>query len=246
MLRLYRSVQAKEAFDFDSEILFDQATELIRKSGLDPQDGNLRIVLTKDKSVVHLSDAVYPDPQMFDNGIVTATLQWERVEPQIKVFRGDYKKAVADRMCETTLHGLPYEILLCDSQGKITEGSRSNFFVLHKDTVFSPPESIILIGITRKYVMRALKQAGLKYCERAFSLQEIIDMKKTDLEGSQDVAVFVTSSPFDILPVRSIDDEEFLSANNSRLKDISLTYSCITDQYVQSRMIPDEINHSIL
>jgi len=91
-----------------------------------------------------------------------------------------------------------------------------------------------------------LKQAGLKYCERAFSLQEIIDMKKTDLEGSQDVAVFVTSSPFDILPVRSIDDEEFLSANNSRLKDISLTYSCITDQYVQSRMIPDEINHSIL
>lgn len=29
MLRLYRSVQAKEAFDFDSEILYDQSMKLI-------------------------------------------------------------------------------------------------------------------------------------------------------------------------------------------------------------------------
>ncbi len=246
MLRLYRSVHAKEAFDFDSEILFDQAMELIRDSGLEPSDGNLRIVLTRDKSVVHLSDAVYPDPQMFKEGIVTSTLAWERVEPQVKVFRGDYKKAVAACMLEPTPFGLPYEVLLRDFGGKITEGSRSNFFVLFDDTVYSPPESMILIGITRKYVMRALSEAGLLYKEQTFSIDELTAMRDNTSNRPEDVAVFVTSSPFDILPVRSIDGEKFLSADNLRLKAMSDAYSRITGQYVQSRMIPDEINHLIL
>lgn len=246
MLRLYRSVQAKEAFDFDSEILYDQAMDLIRDSGLESPDGNLRIVLTKDRSVVHLSDAVYPEPGMFRSGIVTATLEWERVEPQVKVFRGDYKQAVAERMREPTPFGLPYEVLLRDSKGKITEGSRSNFFVLHKDTVYSPPESMILIGITRKYVMRALRQAGLQYREQTFSLNEIVTMRDRGSAGSEEVAVFVTSSPFDILPIRSIDDEKFLSADNPRLKEMSEAYSRITDQYVRSRVTPEEMDLSIL
>jgi branched-chain amino acid aminotransferase len=246
MLRLYRSVQAKEAFDFDSEILYDQSMKLIRDSGFEPQDGNLRIVLTKDRSVVHLSDAVYPERGMFEHGIVTTTLAWERVEPQVKVFRGDYKTAVAKRMLEATPYGVPYEVLLSDSTGKITEGSRSNFFVLYKDTVYSPAESLILIGITRKYVMRALEQTGLAYKEEMFSLAEIVAFRDKDPMKPEEVAVFVTSSPFDILPIQSIDDANFFSADNARLKEMSDAYLRITEQYIQSRIMPEETDQSII
>ncbi len=241
MLRLFRSVQAKEAFDFDSEILYEQAMKLIRDSGPAPLNGNLRIVLTADRSVVHLSDAVYPQRSFQENGIVTAILKWERLEPQVKVFRGDYKKAVAERMQEETPFGMPYEVLLCDSAERITEGSRSNFFVLYKDTVYSPPESMILIGITRKYVMRALEQADLKYEEKIFSLDEILAMRDETPGEQMNVAVFVTSSPFDILPIQSIDDVRFFSADNPRLKRISEAYLRIVDRYVQSRTMPDEM-----
>ena len=239
MLRLYRSVMAKEAFDFDSELIYEQAEQLIRDQA-EGSDGNLRIVLTRDTSVVHLSDAVYPDPCLFQKGIVAATLEWERVEPQIKVFRGDYKTAVAERLNDRTSYGIPYEVLLVNSDGKITEGSRSNFFVLHGDTVYSPPESTILIGITRKYVMKALSEASLHYEERTFSLDEISKMRDDPSFALADTAVFVTSSPFDILPIASIDDERFLSSENQSLIRISEAYMRILEQYIDTRRIPVE------
>lgn len=239
MLRLYRSVMAKEAFDFDSELIYEQAEQLIRDQA-EGSDGNLRIVLTRDTSVVHLSDAVYPDPCLFHKGIVAATLEWERVEPQIKVFRGDYKTAVAERLNDRTSYGIPYEVLLVNSDGKITEGSRSNFFVLHGDTVYSPPESTILIGITRKYVMKALSEASLHYEERTFSLDEISKMRDDPSFAPADTAVFVTSSPFDILPIASIDDERFLSSENQSLIRISEAYMRILEQYIDTRRIPVE------
>ncbi|NLO62664.1 MAG: hypothetical protein GX099_04455 [Clostridiaceae bacterium] len=239
MLRLYRSVMAKEAFDFDSELIYEQAEQLIRDQA-EGSDGNLRIVLTRDTSVVHLSDAVYPDPCLFQKGIVAATLEWERVEPQIKVFRGDYKTAVAERLNDRTSYGIPYEVILVNSDGKITEGSRSNFFVLHGDTVYSPPESTILIGITRKYVMKALSEASLHYEERTFSLDEISKMRDDPSFALADTAVFVTSSPFDILPIASIDDERFLSSENQSLIRISEAYMRILEQYIDTRRIPVE------
>ncbi|MBN1891705.1 MAG: aminotransferase class IV [Clostridiales bacterium] len=239
MLRLYRSVQAKESFEFDSEVLYEQAMRLIRDLCVEEQEGNLRIVLTSDHSVVHLSDATYPERSMFEKGVVTATLKWVRIEPQVKVFRGDYKQAVAERMGKETTYGIPYEVLLCDSDGKITEGSRSNFFVLHEDTVYSPPESMILIGITRKYVMKALEIAGLKYKEQTISLKELVALQDSDSCSPSDVAVFLTSSPFDILPIRSIDDVCFYSAANQRLKRLSEAYMQIVHHYIQSRKQPE-------
>lgn len=239
MLRLYRSVQAKESFEFDSEVLYEQAMRLIRDLCSENPEGNLRIVLTREYSVVHLSDTAYPDQIMFKEGVVTATLKWVRVEPQVKVFRGDYKQAVAERMSSETPYGIPYEVLLSDSEGKITEGSRSNFFVLHEDTVYSTPESMILIGITRKYVMKAMEIAGLKYKEQTISLDELVALQNSDSCRTSDIAVFLTSSPFDILPVRSIDDIRFFSAGNPHLKKLSEAYMKIVDHYIQTRKQPE-------
>lgn len=239
MLRLYRSVMAKEAFDFDSEFLYEESMKLIREIAGSDSDGNLRIVLTKEQSVVHLSDAKYPEPSMFEQGIITSTLRWERIEPQVKVFRGDYKKAVAQCMGRPNSFGIPYEVLLCDSQGKITEGSRSNFFVLVEDTVNSPPESQILIGITRKYVIAALHNAGLSYREHSYSIADLKKMMQ-ESEGKADPAVFVTSSPFDVLPIRSIDDISFRSSDHPMIKKLSNEYISIVNKYIATRNMPDE------
>lgn len=234
MVRLHQSVAAKENFDFDSEKIYADSVRLIRESTPLLVEGNIRIVLTQKSTLVHLVDVEYPSEDMNKRGIATSTIVWERFEPQVKVFRGDYKSAVAQAFQKDSGLGKPYEVLLKDVAGRITEGSRSNFFSLHNGTVYSPPESQILIGITRKYVLNSLEQAGLKYIEKAFTLDELISMRDEYSDEQGSFAVFVTSSPFDILPVRSIDQAIFQSATCPPLGLVSKIYQSSIEYYIQS------------
>jgi branched-chain amino acid aminotransferase len=237
MVRLHQSVAAKEDFAFDSERIYVDSMRLIKESMPTIAEGNIRIVLTQNNTLIHLVDVEYPSAEMNRRGIATSSIVWERFEPQVKVFRGDYKKAVARAFQEDTGFGKPYEVLLKDGNGRITEGSRSNFFCLHNGTVYSPPESQILIGITRKYVMSSLEQAGLKYIEKAFTLDELVSMRDEYSDEPGSFAVFVTSSPFDILPVRSIDQAIFQSATCPPLGLVSKIYQSTIEYYIQSRKI---------
>ena len=176
----------------------------------------------------------YPTDEMYKEGIVTRSLTWERVEPHVKVFRGDYKKAVAQAQTTPTSFGMPYEVILRGNDGKFVEGGRSNFFVLKGDTVYSPSEDLILIGITRKYVKDAISEAGLILSEGAFTMEELVRMETEEDDGPPDMALFVTSSPFDILPVASIDDQAFSSAKCPKLQDLMAAYQKIVHAYIDS------------
>lgn len=242
MVRLHRSVEAKENFLVDSNRIYETASKMINEAVPEITDGNLRVVLTSRSILIHFSDVYYPTADMYRQGIVASTLSWDRFEPQVKVFRADFKQAVADTFVKATCFGLPYEVLLRDNNGKIYEGSRSNFFVLHNKTVYSPPSSQILIGITRKYVMISLEKAGLAYSEKSFSLEEIVAMRERSAIERTAFALFVTSSPFDILPIRSIDNEEFGSANCPNLQTLSREYQSIVNLYIQSRQSEEEDN----
>jgi branched-chain amino acid aminotransferase len=230
MERLHKSVAAKENFPIDPDTYRFIAENMIWESGA--SDGNVRVVITKTKYLIYFSNMTYPTPEMYKEGIVTKSLTWERVEPHVKVFRGDYKKAVADAQNTKTSFGMPYEVILRGNDGKFVEGGRSNFFVLHKDTVYSPSEDLILIGITRKYVKDAIKDAGLKLQEGAFTMEDLVKMEKEEDDGPPELGLFVTSSPFDILPVESIDDVKFRSAQCSKLQDLMASYQKIVHEYI--------------
>ena len=235
MLRLMQSIEMKENFELDTEALYDDAVRLIRESDPVVYDGNIRIVITRTSRLIHFSHVFYPSGDLFSHGIATSLLSWERLDPQVKVFRGEYKAAVAASLATETSFGFPYEVLLTDRKGQITEGSRSNFFVLFKGVVYSPPEELILIGITRKYVLQAVREAGLVYKEALFSLADLITMRAGEKGNTESLALFVTSSPFDILPVRSVEDEVFHSAYNSDLAKISEIYQMIVQHYIEAR-----------
>jgi branched-chain amino acid aminotransferase len=232
MERLHKSVAAKENFPIDPDTYRFIAENMIWESGA--SDGNVRVVITKTKYLIYFSNMTYPTPEMYKEGIVTKSLTWERVEPHVKVFRGDYKKAVADAQNTKTSFGMPYEVILRGNDGKFVEGGRSNFFVLHKDTVYSPSEDLILIGITRKYVKDAIKDAGLKLQEGAFTMEDLVKMEKEEDDGPPELGLFVTSSPFDILPVESIDDVKFRSAQCPKLQDLMASYQKIVHEYIDT------------
>lgn len=230
MERLRKSVEAKENFPIDPDSYRFLAESLIWDSGM--ANGNIRVVLTKSLNLIYLSNMTYPTEEMYRDGIVTRSLTWERVEPHVKVFRGDYKKAVAEAQSTPTSFGMPYEVILRGNDGKFVEGGRSNFFVLHENTVYSPSEDLILIGITRKYVKDAITEAGLLLKEGSFTMEELVKMEKEEDDGPPKMGLFVTSSPFDILPVASIDDVKFRSASCPALQNLMASYQKIVHEYI--------------
>lgn len=223
LARLIKSVKGIEDFPVDTAFIENECYKFLHEQYPSFKEGNLRIVLTKSDILIHVCEANIPCKEHFEKGIKSSLLKWDRVDPNIKVFRGDYKSAVAEAFARSGA----YEIVLADSNDKLYEGSKSNLFIVVGNKVYSAPDNKILLGITRNRVMSSMKEAGGELVIDMFSLEEL---KKT--EGA---ALFVSSTPFDILPIASIDDYVFDSANNPLIKRISECYLDQIAKYINER-----------
>ncbi len=217
--RLSKSVKGIEDFGVDTDMIASEAKRFLKDIRFE-EEGNLRIVLTNDKLVFHICEGFIPSEDVFRSGISTNILNWERVDPNLKVFRGDYKAAVAEAFARNN----PYEVLLTDRNNKIYEGSKSNFFAVIGNEVYSAPDDKILIGITRNRVLRSLDNIGATLVTGTFTLDELKE---------RGAALFVSSTPFDILPVTYVEGVKFDSVSNPVLTQISREYKAITDKYIK-------------
>lgn len=206
--------------------LYEDSCRLIAVNGIEA--ANLRIVLLEGQAVIHLTPSNYPSQDLFEQGVPTGILAWERESPNIKIIRSDYKAAIAARFAENGPFGRYYELLLADHLGYLTEGSRSNLFFIRGTTVLTAPENRILKGITRKHILKAIAAAGGELAEGMLTVPEI-------RLGACDAA-FLSSSPFDILPIRAIEDIRLDSAVNLLLRQIDAAYRVIVENYVRLKM----------
>ncbi len=224
MARLRASVKGLEDFALDTDLIVKETYSYIRT--LNITSGNIRIVLTNSELLIHSVDVKMPTSEDFALGVNTTLFDWERQTPNLKIFRGDYKTAVNKRFTEANAHGLPFELILRDNAGRLYEGSMSNLFVVRDGKVYSAPDSKILIGITRRRVITALQRSGLELCEGMFTLEEL---------KASSCAMFVSSTPFDILPIRYLDDFALDSAEDPLVKAISSEYAKYTSEYINKR-----------
>jgi len=80
--------------------------------------------------------------------------------------------------------------------GMITEGTHTNFFAIKDETLYTAPQSkLILSGITRKIVLELCDKFNIDY------LEDFID--KNELKNFDEF--FITSTTKEITPVTSID-----------------------------------------
>jgi len=163
--------------------------------------GNIRFCLQKKSGnnpdlICFFTPWFYPDECTYLSGVQLATYSHERPNPGIKKwddkFRSDVRQCIRD-------HGV-YEALLLNSEGEITEGSRSNvFFIDASDRLLTPPGHSVLPGITRKYVLQICRDMGIDVIERVISLPELKDLP----------ACFISGTSPKVLPVRQIDQYRF-------------------------------------
>jgi branched-subunit amino acid aminotransferase/4-amino-4-deoxychorismate lyase len=90
------------------------------------------------------------------------------------------------------------EAILLNSKDEVSEGSRTNIFLIRKNILFTPDEkSGCLLGITRKAVLDIAISERIKVCEKSIELEELFIADE----------IFLTNSLIGIMPLTLINNK---------------------------------------
>jgi branched-chain amino acid aminotransferase len=97
--------------------------------------------------------------------------------------------------------------LLTDDEGRITEGTGANFFILRKGRVYTAPGRNILLGVTRAAVLDLLGQLSIPAVEEHFGLYEVVNADEA----------FFTGTSYAIMPCTRINGQAIGSGRPGEL-----------------------------
>jgi branched-chain amino acid aminotransferase len=84
--------------------------------------------------------------------------------------------------------------LMLDIYGNVAESATANFFIVRKGSLWTPPATSILEGVTRKAVFELAERLGETWEERNFTIYDIAQAEE----------YFITSSMICAMPVRQV------------------------------------------
>nr|WP_321294807.1 aminotransferase class IV [uncultured Sphaerochaeta sp.] len=94
-----------------------------------------------------------------------------------------------------------FEALLVDRTGRVLEGTRSNFFALKENSLYTAADDEVLLGITRDRVIKAAVQLGLSVVYEAPYLE--------DLAMGTYGQAFLSATSMAAMPLASLDGKPF-------------------------------------
>jgi branched-chain amino acid aminotransferase len=160
--------------------------------GLDPMEAPVNI------TIACWPWETYMGEEALASGVDIGVSSWRQrsansMPPAIKA-TGNYLNSSFARI-EANQHGYNEAVLL-NEDGKVTEGTGENLFVVRNGVVSTPPVSDgLLEGITRDSVMVIADDLGYPVLEES--------LVRTDLYTADEM--FMTGSAAEVVPVRSVD-----------------------------------------
>lgn len=156
----------------------------------------------KDQEIVlfYFIESYYPSKEQFKEGIHTVTAKIQRNNPNVKAFQKEFK----DKVQQIINDNNAFEAILINDDDTISEGSKSNVFFVKGDKLITSPDSAVLLGVTRSKVIEVCENNGVKVEKRVIMFHEL-DM----FDGA-----FITGTSNDVLPIRTIDERVYNSAEN--------------------------------
>lgn len=205
---------------FTCSDLINEIRRLAEANGITNCNTKIMVMLTEagKQILFYISKSNYPAADIIKKGVNVGLLQLERENPNIKLMNRSYREAADNRIKE----GGYFEVLLCNNDGSITEGSKSNTFFVKENRIFTAPGTHVLKGITRKYVIEACKIAGYEVFE---AFIPVILLKEMD-------GLFLSGTSIKVLPVSSVEDLYFQSAKNPVIQAVRKKYDEIIKKYI--------------
>lgn len=199
--RLIASINAlKPDFDFSGFDFPSIIRKLLKRNNENNINVRINVFLGETTDVVlGLIPSYYPDEAMYHNGVKTVTLQAERSNPVVKAVQPALKELVA----KTISNAGAYEVLLLNKNGFLTEGSRSNLFLIRGKDIFTAPSNLVLSGVTRAKIFELCQTEDIKIIEKAIKL---CDLNTFD-------ACFISGTSPKVLPVCCINEVVYQTKN---------------------------------
>ena len=177
--------------------------------------GNLKLIIMFPGNgdpvpCIYLISYRYPTGNEYKKGITVCLVEAERNDPNIK--------KVSPVIHKQTDH---FESLLIDHAGNITEGSKSNVFFIRQNEVITPPDEIVLKGITRQKTISIIRDMKIRLIYAPISINNLSNMD----------AVFLTGTSPKILPVRTINGLHF-NVDHPLMRTIMKKYDEMIEAYV--------------
>jgi branched-chain amino acid aminotransferase len=172
-------------------------TELIERDQI--TEALLRIMVfgpNGDETLVYILPMPLPHyPSTFyTHGAAAITFKGCRALPQAKTLNTLVNYLAQRHARSADVH----EAFLVDADDNLTEGSRSNLFVVAGGQVITPPTEKVLSGITRELVWKLAEGRGLRVSEGPVPRAGLAHLEE----------MFVTSTSMHIIPIVRVDDAE--------------------------------------
>lgn len=200
-LRLKNSIDLTgKSFDITLE-KFKKITDKLIAS-IEKNDYNIKVLINSDSNEIYIFEnpSSYPPNELYKNGIHTEIFKYVRQDPNAKIVNLELTEQAKSLMEKTN----SYEVLLEDTEGAITEGSKSNVFFIKGTELITPPLDKVLPGITRQEIIKCAAASGFKVSE-----EQVYSSKL----GTFDAAFISGTSP-KILPISSIGQLKLSVKNN--------------------------------
>lgn len=168
------------------------------------QQGNIRFQYALNKQnkaefLAKIIPAYYPTASEFENGIRVISIEATRENPNVKQSNLTTREKANNILSGNDI----FEVLLVNSQGFVTEGSRSNVFFVSGNKLITPPLSDVLAGVTRSKIIELSLKHKIAVDERQVRIAKQIEFD----------AAFLSGTSIKILPINQLNEITLQTSN---------------------------------
>ncbi|EKQ51159.1 MULTISPECIES: aminotransferase class IV [unclassified Clostridium] len=207
-----------EEFTLSYEETVNKINNLIKSEN--KLNGNIKITYGINEKVLRIFfiEHSYPTEDMYKDGVSTILYFGERKNPNAKIindaFRENVNREIKDKGA--------YEAILVDKNGYITEGSRSNIFMVKDNILMTSPTKAVLPGVTRGEIISLAKNIGIEI--------EEIEYKYSDIDKLG--GMFISGTSPKVLPIKKVDNMD-LDPNNRIIRKLMKEYNNQIKKYLE-------------
>ena len=190
----------------DTDSIKKAVLEVIKANTVD--NGSIRITLTRGNSEKRALYESLDQPNVLITITDSNSDEIEKVQQGVKAISGSDKRGMISNYKNNSMLASvlsykeavdkdAFDIIQITKKGFVTEGTRSNVFMVLDGILLTPPiDSNVLPGITRKVVLNIAQKNDVKVEEDAIVGQ--------DLQQAEEI--FLTNSLFEVIPVTSLNE----------------------------------------
>lgn len=206
-------------FKFSDEEISMEINNLIKTEN--KFEGNIKITYGVHEKILRIFfiEHSYPSSEMYESGVKTILYFGERENPNAKIVNENFREKVNSEIKDKNV----YEAILVDKNGYITEGSKSNIFMVKDNELLTSPIKAVLPGVTRGEVIKIAQKLGIKIKEVEYKYSDI-----DKLDG-----MFISGTSPKILSIKEVNDIS-LNSNNDIIRKLRIEYDNEINQYIKN------------